>query len=143
MQIRGQRTRSPRDMFLFSMVQDGPHGIQHLVPQPAEEHLADEEIANYGVDWEAAEDPAIMRHLLDANLHELEDENPFIGGVPAWMNHVPCDAPDAPLPAPYIALLDENLQLRVNTKSDDMGTRRLVWQEALNICIHLRSLMNA
>ncbi|KAJ7185191.1 hypothetical protein C8R46DRAFT_817384, partial [Mycena filopes] len=54
LQIKGERKRSPRDMFLFSMVQDGPRGISHMV-EAVDEPVDDP--SSYGVDWHVTEEP--------------------------------------------------------------------------------------
>ncbi|KAJ6531693.1 hypothetical protein B0H10DRAFT_1861097 [Mycena sp. CBHHK59/15] len=58
LQIRGEHTRSPRDMFLFSMLQDGPRGLERVV-EPVDEVV--EEISTYGIDWDVADDSTLGR----------------------------------------------------------------------------------
>ncbi|KAJ7692655.1 hypothetical protein B0H16DRAFT_1352730 [Mycena metata] len=89
LQIRGERTRSPRDMFLFSMVRDGPRGLEQSVEPPSEDV---EEPAAYGIDWQATDDPQLMTHLLNENPVEWEEQSPFTSGPPA-QSHVPCEPP--------------------------------------------------
>ncbi|KAF7322148.1 hypothetical protein MKEN_00738900 [Mycena kentingensis (nom. inval.)] len=74
MRLPGQRNRSPRDMFFFSLLEDGPRGSDHL-PKPAEEVVEDP--ATYGIDWDAAQDPRLMQHLLENNPEEWDEHNPF------------------------------------------------------------------
>ncbi|KAJ7219900.1 hypothetical protein B0H12DRAFT_1205505 [Mycena haematopus] len=41
LQIRGERTRSPRDIFLFSMIQDSPRGLERFIEPPDETEWED------------------------------------------------------------------------------------------------------
>ncbi|PPQ96981.1 hypothetical protein CVT26_006427 [Gymnopilus dilepis] len=131
MKIDGQPNRSPRDMFFFSMMENGPQGMQYLL----DEHI--EDLANYGVDWEDADNPQIMQHLLANNPNEAGDRAWTARNLPPRMNEVVCEAPTAPLLPPLVQILDQALLTRVNLQSDDMGVRQVVWMEALNIFVHL------
>ncbi|KAJ3500951.1 hypothetical protein NLJ89_g9563 [Agrocybe chaxingu] len=138
MQIRGGRNQSPKEMFVFSMVEDGPRGIQHL-RQVQEDNVQDP--ATYGIDWEVGEDADLMAHLLAANPQEAE--NPFTPGAPPALHHVPCEGPGSPFPADWIPLLDAELARRVDTTSNDMLTRRSVWEEGLSLCNYMYTRLNA
>ncbi|KAH7904431.1 hypothetical protein BJ138DRAFT_1019159 [Hygrophoropsis aurantiaca] len=129
LQIRGERERSPRDIFLFSMVQDGPRGIERLLA-PVEEDV--EDIATYGIDWGVVDDPVLMAHLLQHNPHENVN-NPFAAG-PNTLSNVPCEPPNSPLTDAQINQLDRELAVRVDLSSRNMQVRRLVWTNALAIC---------
>ncbi|KAJ7470039.1 hypothetical protein B0H11DRAFT_1731043 [Mycena galericulata] len=130
LQIRGERTRSPQDMFTFSMFQDGPRGLERLV-EPIDEVVDDPQ--TYGVDWQVADDPHLMDHLLRENPQEWEEHNPFASG-PETHAHVPCEPPNSPFSREQITLLDQQLEAVVNVRSRSMGVRRLVWKEAFRIC---------
>ncbi|KDR65367.1 hypothetical protein GALMADRAFT_81954 [Galerina marginata CBS 339.88] len=132
LEIRGQHHRSPIDMFMFSMVQDGPRGIRHLIQEPEDEAV--DNPALYGIDWEEAADPTIIAHLLEREPDTWEDGNPFAANAaPPRVSHVPCEAPNCPFPQNIVQILDDNLSTRVNLASSDMDMRRLVWLEACNI----------
>ncbi|KAJ6486652.1 hypothetical protein C8R45DRAFT_1097945 [Mycena sanguinolenta] len=49
LQICGECTRSPCDIFLLSMIQDSPHDLKHFIDPPEE---AVEDPSTYGVDWD-------------------------------------------------------------------------------------------
>ena len=51
LQIRGECQQTPQEMFFFSMLEDGPHGI-HGLRQNREDRLDGEDITLYGIDWE-------------------------------------------------------------------------------------------
>jgi hypothetical protein len=116
-------------MFVFSMVQDGPRGLQQIF-EPVDEVV--EDIASYGVDWQVANEPRLMQHLLEQNPQDWENENPF-RAPPAQLSDVPCEPPNCPFTPEQVALLDETLRGRVDVTSRNMGIRRLVWQEAFHI----------
>lgn len=133
MQLKGERTRCPRDMYLFSFVQDGPRGIERIM-DPIADEVEHPEL--YGIDWEAAADEQLMNHLFDQNPQEWEEGNPFTTG-PSHQAHVPCEPPNCPFSDEQICWLDNTLALRVNLGSDDMVVRRGVWIEALSLCSQL------
>ena len=99
--------------------------------EPADEEI--EDINSYGVDWQVADEPHLLRHLLRENPQDGENENPF-HAQPAQLSDVPCDPPDSPFTPEQVALLDGALQERVDLHSRNMIIRRMVWQEAFNIC---------
>ncbi|KAJ7032327.1 hypothetical protein C8F04DRAFT_959160, partial [Mycena alexandri] len=121
---------SPRDIFFFSMLQDGPRGLE-LITAPVDEHVDDP--TTYGIDWDVADDPTLMHHHLLQNPQEWEDHNPFAPGLET-LSKVPCDAPDSPFSAEQIEYLDRELAVVVDTTSRSMNVRKLVWQEAFRIC---------
>lgn len=122
-------------MFLFSMIQDGPRGLEHILTPPEDpEALADP--TSYGIDWAVAGDVNLMQHLLVNNPQEQGDDNPFNVG-PATLSDVPCEPPDSPITAAQIVLLDSTLAVQVNTTSRSMEVRQVVWQRALQICCDL------
>ncbi|KAJ7842983.1 hypothetical protein B0H14DRAFT_3086611 [Mycena olivaceomarginata] len=126
----GERSRSPRDMYLFSMLQDGPRGLEYRTDPVSE---AVEDPSTYGIDWTVADDPALMAHLLEQNPQDWANHNPFAPG-PDELSHVPCDAPDSPFTAEQIRNLDTQLSAEVDTRSRSMHVRRLVWTKAMELC---------
>ncbi|KAJ7179716.1 hypothetical protein C8R46DRAFT_887972 [Mycena filopes] len=130
LQIRGERSRSPRDMYLFSMLQDGPRGIEYAADPPDE---TVDDPTTYGIDWDVADDPTLMGHLLEENPQDWDDHNPFAPG-PGSLSHVPCEAPDSPFDVEQIAQLDTQLAAEVDVTSRSMHVRRLVWARAMEIC---------
>ncbi|KAJ7576442.1 hypothetical protein C8J56DRAFT_1007489 [Mycena floridula] len=135
MQFRRSRPQTPREMFLFSMVQDGPWGLDHLyMENPVDDVVEDP--AAYGIDWEVADHPQLMNHLLEHNPQDWDEQNPFAHG-PA-QSHVECEPPTCPLTPAEVALLDLALVHRIHDlASRDMQIQRLVWSEAFTICNHL------
>lgn len=133
--IRGERSRSPRDIFFFSMIQDGPRGIitQDGVPQPADEV---DDLASYGIDWEVADDAVLMQHLLENNPQDWDDDNPFSLG-PTKLSEVVCDPPNCPFSEEQVEYLGQELSGRVDIDSRNMQVRRLVWVDALALCTQL------
>ena len=62
--LKGERRRTPHDIFFFSMIQDGPRGMQHL-PTPPDVPLDDP--ATYGIGWDVADNTRLMTHLIENN----------------------------------------------------------------------------
>ena len=119
-------------MFLFSMVQDGPRGI-HVRHEPVNDVVDDP--ATYGVDWEAADDPQLMAHLLEHNPQQRDETNPF-QAAPLTLSDVPCEAPGCPFSAEDVLLLQTKLaeHRQLDLSSQNMQMRRLVWVIALDTC---------
>ncbi|KZP15787.1 hypothetical protein FIBSPDRAFT_912394 [Athelia psychrophila] len=133
MRNKGQRGRSPIDMFTFSLLQDGPRGLTGLLEPP------DEPVENpdeYGIDWDVASDERLMDHLHEHNPQDTQDTNPF-SNAPATAAHVECQPPNCPFAEDEVRWLDDTLRSRVDIASRVMQTRRLVWVEALALCQQL------
>ncbi|KAJ7808019.1 hypothetical protein B0H14DRAFT_2525505 [Mycena olivaceomarginata] len=129
--IRRQRERSPRDLFLFGMLREGPRGISsHL---HSEEEI--EDINEYGIDWEVNTEPELIAHLLENNPHERSTtSDPFASAsTPANLSEVLCDPPGCPFTPAQLQLLDERLSTSVDLFSCNMNVRRLIWVRALEV----------
>ncbi len=130
----GMRNRSPRDMYLFSFLHDGLRGLDTLGPPAGDENFGD--YTEYGIDWEAAEDPALMDHLLERDEDEWNEVNPFLvtpATGPQRLSNVPCDPPNCPFTPWELQELDIHLAHAVDRGSRSMEVRRLVWIAALQI----------
>ena len=130
--FRGEPARSPRDMFFFSIVQDGPRGLFALNP-PEDEP---ENIEEYGIDWRDFADPMLMAHHLEHNPQAWEEQNPFQTG-PHNFSDVPCEPPNCPFDPPAVASLNAYLHANVDLQSRSMEVRRVVWVKALEYCTAL------
>lgn len=135
LQIRGERSRSPHDMFTFSMLTDGPRGLLRRT-QPVEEDV--EDASTYGIDWVVADDPALMNHLLTENPQDWSDRNPFAPGLET-LSQVACEPPNSPFDLVRIAALDAALAAELDLTSRSMHVRHLVWIRALEICHDMSS----
>ncbi|KAJ6527586.1 hypothetical protein DFH09DRAFT_805392, partial [Mycena vulgaris] len=95
--IDGQPKRSPRDMFTFGLLEQGPRGIGHLI-QAEEEAVID--TTQFGVDWEAQRVPAIVAHHIENNGNDWDQEHPFAAvSTPNMMSEVMVEAPNCPFTA--------------------------------------------
>jgi hypothetical protein len=131
-----QRSRTPRDMFFFGMIEEGPRGLVL-----ADEDIADEDIAGYGVDWEALEDRQIRGHHDEANTPETGLEvgddmadNPFERHVPEHLAVVEVEEPNCPLSVEQVNFLDNQLDHHGLWGSRSVESYRLRWITALQIC---------
>ena len=130
--LRGEPRASPRELFMFGMVRHGPRGLA-AVTTPEDAHV--EDLANYGVDWEALEDDTLMAHHFEHNpLPLASSERPFSTTEPPELSTVTCDPPRCPLSATQVARLNAHLQRHVDRSDRDMLARRLVWISALEFC---------
>ncbi|KAK6977130.1 hypothetical protein R3P38DRAFT_2560206 [Favolaschia claudopus] len=132
--VRRQRERSPRDLFMFGMLREGPRGISSFLAVEEEEEEI-EDINEYGIDSEANEEPELIAHLLENNPDErTNNTDPFASSsTPANLSEVLCEPPGCPFTPIQLQLLDEHLNSSVDLFSRNMNVRRLVWIEALQI----------
>jgi hypothetical protein len=137
MSLPDDQERSPRDMFIFGMLEHGPRGLQEMLTQ---EQLPDE---YYGVDWEALNDLDLMRHFHENNPDDQGDpyetqDNPFrADGLPTNLSVVECEVEPCGLAVGFTETLIARLQTvgGVEFESRDMASRCLVWQRALEVCL--------
>ncbi|KAJ7433339.1 hypothetical protein B0H11DRAFT_1759136 [Mycena galericulata] len=131
--VRRHRERSPRDLFTFGMLREGPRGISSFLA-PQDDDI--EDINEYGIDWEVTGEPELMAHLLENNPDERVDigDDPFAAAsTPANLSEVLCEPPGCPFTLEQLARLDQRLHASVDIFSRNMNVRRLVWQAALSI----------
>ncbi|KAK6984673.1 hypothetical protein R3P38DRAFT_3332768 [Favolaschia claudopus] len=130
--VRRQRERSPRDLFTFRMLREGPRGISSFLAAEDEEI---EDINEYGIDWEANAEPELMAHLFENNPDErTNNTDPFASSsTPANLSEVLCEPPGCPFTPRQLQLLDLRLDASVDLFSRNMNVRRLVWVRALQI----------
>lgn len=118
------------------MLEQGPRGVELAA---AEEVLTEEDLAGYGVDWEALDDAPIRTHHDEANNLQagLEDEvadNPFIRQAPEHFSSVEVDEPNCPMTEEQIDFLNSELFQGGFLVSHSMASYRLCWSRALQIC---------
>ncbi|KAJ7018126.1 hypothetical protein C8F04DRAFT_977771 [Mycena alexandri] len=131
------RTRSPRDLFFFGMIQNGPRGFD--ADQEEEEII--EDLDAYGVDWEELRDADVMAHHMEHNTDQELDpealETPFSNDGPHRLSHVEVQEPLCLFSVEYVTQLDTHLALNPHSASRNMNSRRDVWIDALDFCRHL------
>lgn len=120
-------------MFFFSMIDDGPRGLNgpRLNGQRGHDALEGEDISLYGVDWQVMEDEVLMAHHCHYNTAPLD--NPF-GTAPSSLSEVECTPPNCPLSPEGIRWLDYYLSQVTDINSRSMLVRRSIWVQALHAC---------
>ncbi|KAJ7269143.1 hypothetical protein C8J57DRAFT_1435736 [Mycena rebaudengoi] len=121
--INRQRERSPRDLFLFGMLREGPRGLAAFTAGEEEEEI--EDLNEYGVDWEVNNDPELMAHLLENNAQEVPHvaDDPFTSAsTPANLSEVLCEPPGCPFTPAQLQILDTRLAASVDLFSRNMST---------------------
>ncbi|KAL0572964.1 hypothetical protein V5O48_008995 [Marasmius crinis-equi] len=129
MRLTRERDRSPREIFLFSQVRDGPRGIS-LQPSPPEEEVPDP--ATYGIDWEELDDRTLYEHYLRSEEHEESLSTHDDPGVPANLNHVPCEPPNCPFTGEQVRYMDDLLRREFDLHTRNLVIRRAIWRRALD-----------
>lgn len=129
--IRGERQRSPHDMFFFGMIQNGPRGIH-----PADDDEI-EDFGSYGIDWEDYDDDHILEHHRQANHNDNPGDNPFMSNQPERMTRVDVDEPGCPLTEEQIIYLNSQLNSLPYIHTRNMDSYKLIWISALRICEHM------
>ena len=133
LRVRGEPAASPRELFTFRMVSDGPRGLDLPLPDSDPDDLP-----SYGIDWASLRNPMLMRHHLEQNPGVRAHGGPFAStSRPEHLAHVPCDPPNCPLSHEQVALLDTHLHVHFAPRSRDMLVRRLLWTSALQYCTRL------
>jgi hypothetical protein len=132
-QLWGERNRSPLDMFLFGMVEDGPRGIANLM-QVDDTDLDDVDLAQYGVDWEGQADPALMDHFYANNPQETTGGAFAPVTTPDRLSGVAFNSPDSPLTQQQVETLSHKLNAVIDVTSRSMTIRRVIWQIAFDLC---------
>ena len=138
LQIRGERQRSPRDMFFFGILQEGVRGVtRHTIP--LDEHIPAQDLPSYGVDWEAIGNRSLMTHHSLHNPNDLQT-NPFlVASTPSQLSVVICDPPNCPFSVEekqwfFHSLIHDS---SIDLASRNMTMRRLTWERALLICAQI------
>jgi len=122
--LRGEANCSPRELFLFSIAEDGVRGVEHM----DNDEIVDPD--TYGIDWEVDNNPILRRHFLENNSSQGED---FTDSTT-----VICEVAGCPLTEDAVHELEARLEIHVNSSSKNMTARRFIWQVALEICYDLQ-----
>lgn len=142
--IRGEKSASPYELFMFGVAEHGPRGLSHAIPQPPPDEPIDD-LVNYGVDWEAMNNPVLMRHHHEHNAHVVEvgrlgdaavdaHAAPAPASAPTHLSEVTCDPPRCPLPFEVVAMLNRHLSYHFDLSTRNMVIRRELWRSALTFC---------
>ncbi|KAK6992517.1 hypothetical protein R3P38DRAFT_3083810 [Favolaschia claudopus] len=127
--LEGERRQSPREMFTFGLLLQGPRGLSHA------ELEAPVDIDNFGIDWEAQTNTRLVQHFAEHNDQSWSEADPFAPfTAPESLNEVVVDPPEGPLSEEEVAELDFQLAELVDVSSTNMNVRKMVWREALRIC---------
>jgi hypothetical protein len=137
MQIRGERSRSPEDMFMAGILQRGAQGLDLRPSANLNEDIGD--VHQYGVDWGAHRDRRLMQHLHEHNPGDNQAADSF--RLPEHMARVECEPPNSPFSSEEMNVLRERLSIRVGEQAycRDMPTRRVLWCHAFAIAREIKA----
>ncbi|KAJ6461887.1 hypothetical protein C8R47DRAFT_993354 [Mycena vitilis] len=71
----GARRQSPREMFTFGLLEQGPRGLAHVSQAEEDEVMA--HIDDFGIDWEAGANARLLQHFATHNDHPWSEADPF------------------------------------------------------------------
>ena len=135
-ELRGERSRTPRDMFFFGMLYEGDRGL--------DVDLSEQDIAGYGVDWEALDDQQIRNHhdntnaiQLGADDETLADYHPFGTRRPEHFSVVEVEEPNCPMTPEQVFYLDSQLATYEFAQNRTIESYRLQWIAALALCAEM------
>ncbi|KAL0577488.1 hypothetical protein V5O48_004512 [Marasmius crinis-equi] len=121
-------TRSPQEMFVFGMIENGVRGLGDPV-----ENIDDMEA--YGVDFEEMDQPRILEHHAQHNpLVQDEMHNPFLMLPPSQYSHVEVERYPCPFTDAQLEQLDTHLRHLPFFGSKDMQSRAYLWVSAVAFC---------
>ncbi|TFK84473.1 hypothetical protein K466DRAFT_496495 [Polyporus arcularius HHB13444] len=124
--IRGEKTASPHELFMFGVAEHGGRGLAPIVAPPPPPEGPIDDLVNYGVDWDAIADRALMRHHDEHNPRSTARD--FVDpSVPTHLAQVTCDPPRCPLPVEVVTMLNQHLSYHFDLTSRDMVDRRELW----------------
>jgi hypothetical protein len=141
--IRGERNRSPEDLFMFGLMEEGTRGIGRASVQvDADEQV--EDYASYGVDWEFL-NVCPGSDVLDLAPHLNHLPGQGLGhGEPEVFNEVRCDPPNCPLAQDEVGALTLHLEpfvvnwgaqpAAIDGAGGVIEVRKALWASALNFC---------
>jgi hypothetical protein len=131
MQIRHQRSRSPEDMFISGILQQGARGLDLRPAADLGENIGD--LHQYGVDWSVHNDRQLMRHLYTHNPSDQAAAESF--SLPEHMARVECEPPGCPFTPREMDILRVQMARRVpdQVRRRDMTSRRVVWCHAYSV----------
>ncbi|GBE88207.1 hypothetical protein SCP_1300210 [Sparassis crispa] len=128
--LQGSRARSPRDLFMFGMIEEGPRGLeQFLTPT---EDLAGESLDEFGIDWSSYRDDRLMSHFYEHNARDSTTFTP--SSAPSRLAQVVCDEPNCPFTAEEVHVLDAILADEFDLSSRSMIVQRSIWERAVGLC---------
>jgi hypothetical protein len=136
---RGDAHRTPANMYVYGMVNNGTRGIQVAPEDPADitdDPLAGETDANYagyGIDWDDLDIQRIQDHHNQSNVEEGDPINPFLTNQPDRLSHVEVREPRCPFEHHQVQSLDTQLDTLPHRHHTDMQSRRLLWIDSLHI----------
>lgn len=122
-------TASPADRYFFGMVEHGTRGFQGVIP---DESLPNDDIADYGVDFDVYGDVNVLAHHMDNNAEDWANGFDTVP-PPERTTEIAFEPATCPFTPQQVQILDTQLSLHLDINSRVMTTRRLMWIHALSI----------
>jgi hypothetical protein len=119
-------------LFFFGMLEHGPRGVEIQ-----DDHVAEENLPGYGVDWEDLDNPAIRRHHDEANIIETFGDDVADDPLhqhPEHLSRVDVEEPDCFLTTDQVDFLDSQLAAHDFMHSNTIVAYRLRWLTVIDVC---------
>ncbi|KAI0040931.1 hypothetical protein FA95DRAFT_1502103 [Auriscalpium vulgare] len=125
---RGQTHEAPRDMYTHGTVIHGQRAI-FLQPEP---EGTDDDLAEFGIDWNDIENRQVMNHHNAENNVQADGDpnNPFVSNQPDQLSHVEVSDARCPFNTNQLQIFNTYLHTLPYINFKDMASRRLVWISA-------------
>lgn len=135
--IHGERQRSPKDMFVFGMIQNGVRGLDEIP-----EHIPSFDLSEFGVDWNDYDNNNLRNHHDAHNSPDGDPSNPFQTHLPHHLSHVEVPQPQSPFSVDQYAIFNHNLAPLSVSTCRNMASRRSLWTLALQLCNNIFAIEN-
>ncbi|KAG6852689.1 hypothetical protein C0991_009875 [Blastosporella zonata] len=130
--IRGERQRSPKDMFVFGMIHNGVRGLEvGAEPSP----LID--LSEFGIDWDDYNSHHLREHHDSHNTPDGDPLNPFQMHLPHYLSHVEVPQPASPFSVAHFECFVNHIGPLQAVASRNMISRRQLWTSTLQLCHHI------
>lgn len=131
--IRDGPNRTPVDMFSFDMLTNGVRGSDIL-----SDTMPEDELEVFGVDWEGLQDEQLLGSIYARNI-QSENSDSWVGqvGPPPHMNEISVDAPQGPLTAPEVDVINNAVGEYIGQGDDDSVI--VIWTTGLLMARLMRS----
>ncbi|KAG6837599.1 hypothetical protein H0H93_007013 [Arthromyces matolae] len=127
---RGELHRSPREMYMFGIQENGFRGI--FIDDAVEGNVEE-----FGIDWNEVDNAAARNHHNEHNVNDGDSTDPFTLPAPDHLSHVEVVDPHCPFSPIQLTLFESQVSALQTFHLQDMHSRRLLWIDSLAIAYNI------